>query len=67
MSQKFYKWGILNDDRRKRIIRLNNSLKCAQPISRTCSRVSSIRYFGPIDGHDVDRPCAHMCYGRSRT
>ena len=49
-----HRFGLMDDERRKRIIRLNNSIK---------ARVSSgqpnifeglnIRYFGPVDGHDV--------------
>ena len=49
-----HRFGLMDDERRKRIIRLNNSIK---------ARVSSgqpnifeglnIRYFGPVDGHDM--------------
>jgi 1-deoxy-D-xylulose-5-phosphate synthase len=53
MSQKFYKWGILNDARRKSILRFNNSLKSLITHQQNIFEGLDIRYFGPMDGHNV--------------
>lgn len=53
ISQMFHKWGILNDERRKSILRFNNSLKSMLVQQQNVFEGMNIRYFGPIDGHDV--------------
>ena len=53
VSQLLHKWGILNDSRRKSIIRFNNSLKSMLAQQQNVFEGMNIRYFGPIDGHDV--------------
>ena len=45
--------GFLNDDRRKTIIRLNNSIKSVLSQQQNIFEGFNIRYFGPVDGHDV--------------
>lgn len=45
--------GLLPDDRRKGIIRLNNALKSALSHQQNMFEGMNIRYFGPFDGHDV--------------
>ncbi|MBP3689646.1 MAG: 1-deoxy-D-xylulose-5-phosphate synthase [Bacteroidaceae bacterium] len=46
-------WGLLNDERRKRIIRFNNSLKSLLNNQQNVFEGMNIRYFGPEDGHNV--------------
>ena len=48
------KWGILNDKRRKSLIRFNNSLKSMLAQQQNVFEGMNIRYFGPINGHDVN-------------
>ena len=48
------KWGILNDKRRKSLIRFNNSLKSMLTQQQNVFEGMDIRYFGPVDGHDVN-------------
>lgn len=48
------KMHLMNDDKKKRIIRFNNSMK--SKISKQPNNIFeglNIRYFGPVDGHDV--------------
>ena len=53
-SQLLHKWGILNDTRRKSLIRFNNSLKSMLTQQQNVFEGMNIRYFGPVDGHDVN-------------
>jgi 1-deoxy-D-xylulose-5-phosphate synthase len=53
VSQLFYRVGLLNDERRKALIRLGNSLKSLVAQQQNIFEGMNIRYFGPIDGHDV--------------
>ena len=53
MSRLLEKWGILNDKRRKSLIRFNNSLKSMLAQQQNVFEGMNIRYFGPVDGHDV--------------
>ena len=53
LSRKLFKWGILNDRRTKSIMRFNNSLKSMLMQQQNIFEGLDIRYFGPIDGHDV--------------
>ena len=48
------KWGILNDKRRKSLLRFNNSLKSVLTQQQNVFEGMDIRYFGPVDGHDVN-------------
>lgn len=52
-SKKLFNWGWLNEDRRKRIIRFNNSLKSLISNQQNIFEGLNIRYFGPSDGHNV--------------
>ncbi len=54
MSKMFRKWGILNEERRKSLIRFNNSLKSMLAQQQNVFEGMNIRYFGPTDGHDVN-------------
>lgn len=47
------KLNIINDDRRGNILRFNNSLKALLTKQHNLFEGFSIRYFGPVDGHDV--------------
>lgn len=53
LSKMFEHWGLLNDQTRKSIIRFNNSLKSVLSKQQNIFEGMNIRYFGPIDGHDV--------------
>ena len=48
------KMKLINNDRRGNILRFNNSLKALLTQQHNLFEGFSIRYFGPIDGHDVD-------------
>ena len=54
MARLLLKMGILNDDRRKALIRFGNSLKSIVAQQQNIFEGMNIRYFGPIDGHDVN-------------
>ena len=45
--------GMLDENRRKGIIRLSNALKSAISHQQNIFEGMNIRYFGPFDGHDV--------------
>ena len=45
--------GMLEDDRRKGLIRLSNAIKSAISHQQNIFEGMNIRYFGPFDGHDV--------------
>ncbi|MCR5130022.1 MAG: 1-deoxy-D-xylulose-5-phosphate synthase [Prevotella sp.] len=46
--------GMMNEDRRKGLIRLNNALKSALSHQQNIFEGMNIRYFGPFDGHKVE-------------
>jgi 1-deoxy-D-xylulose-5-phosphate synthase len=53
--QVLKKVGLITEDKRKRLIRFTNSLKSG--ISKQPNNIFeglNIRYFGPVDGHDVE-------------
>ena len=52
-SRLLFKMGILNEDRRKALIRFGNSLKSIAAQQQNIFEGMNIRYFGPINGHDV--------------
>lgn len=54
LSRIMFRWGILNESRRKSLIRFNNSLKSMLAQQQNIFEGMNIRYFGPIDGHDVN-------------
>ncbi len=53
VGQLLLRWGWVNDERRKSIIRFNNSLKSMLMQQQNIFEGLNIRYFGPADGHDV--------------
>lgn len=53
VSQKLSSWGFLNEDRRNRILRFNNSLKSLLANQQNIFEGMNIRYFGPMNGHNV--------------
>ena len=52
-SQWLHSKGILNNNRKNGIIRLNNAFKSVLSHQQNIFEVMNIRYFGPFDGHDV--------------
>lgn len=48
------KVGIINDKRKERIISFNNTVKAALTKQHNIFEGLNIRYFGPVDGHDVE-------------
>ncbi len=53
LSRQLATWGILNEERRKSLLRFNNSLKSMIAQQQNIFEGMNIRYFGPIDGHDI--------------
>lgn len=53
LSRLLFKVGLLNEDRRKILIRLGNSLKSFVAQQQNIFEGMNIRYFGPVNGHDV--------------
>lgn len=53
VSKLLFKVGVLNEDRRKALIRFGNSLKSIAAQQQNIFEGMNIRYFGPTDGHDV--------------
>ena len=53
MSKVLFKMGLLNEERRKALIRFANSLKSMAAQQQNIFEGMNIRYFGPIDGHNV--------------
>ena len=53
LSRMLFKLGILHEERRKALIRFGNSLKSMAAQQQNIFEGMNIRYFGPIDGHDV--------------
>jgi len=52
-SSWLYRKGMLNDKRKKTILRFNNALKSALSHQQNIFEGMNIRYIGPFDGHDV--------------
>ncbi len=48
------KLGLISDRGKDRIISFNNTLKAALTKQHNIFEGMNIRYFGPVDGHDVD-------------
>lgn len=53
VSKKLTRWGVLNESRRRSILRFNNSLKSLLTNQQNIFEGLNIRYFGPTDGHNV--------------
>lgn len=53
VSQQLSAWGWLDEDRRRSILRFNNSLKSLLTKQQNIFEGMNIRYFGPTDGHNV--------------
>ncbi len=53
LSKKLSSWGWLNDSRRQRLLRFNNSLKSLLAGHQNVFEGMNIRYFGRADGHNV--------------
>ena len=53
LSKLFFRMGLLNEERRKALIRFANSLKSMAAMQQNIFEGMNIRYFGPVDGHDV--------------
>ena len=52
-SKELVRLGVLSDKRRQQIIRFNNSVKSLLNDQQNIFEGLNIRYFGPIDGHNV--------------
>ncbi len=52
-SRWLHKVGLLEDDRRRGLIRLTNAMKSAISHQQNVFEGMDIRYFGPFNGHDV--------------
>ena len=48
------KMGLITDEGKNRIISFNNTVKAALSKQHNIFEGLNIRYFGPVDGHDVD-------------
>lgn len=53
LSNWLHRKGMLNDNRKKSILRLNNAIKSALSHQQNIFEGMNIRYIGPFDGHDV--------------
>ncbi len=53
LARRLTSWGLLTENRRKGLIRFNNSVKSLLTRQQNIFEGMDIRYFGPVDGHDV--------------
>ena len=53
VAKKLSKWGVLNESRKRSILRFNNSVKSLLANQQNIFEGLNIRYFGPTNGHDV--------------
>lgn len=53
ISRKLSEWGILNEKRKRGILRFNNSVKSLLTRQQNIFEGMDIRYFGPSDGNNV--------------
>ncbi len=53
VSRWLHSKGLLNEDRRRGLIRLTNAIKSAISHQQNMFEGMDIRYFGPFDGHNV--------------
>ena len=52
-SRQLLSWGWMSEERKRGILRFNNSLKSLINHQQNVFEGMDIRYFGPTDGHDV--------------
>ena len=52
-ARTLQKWGIIDENRRKSILRFNNAMKALITRQKNIFEGMDIRYFGPMDGHDM--------------
>ena len=52
-ARSLEKWGMLSTGRRKFLIRFGNALKSAITAQQNVFEGMNIRYFGPLDGHNI--------------
>lgn len=52
-ARRLEKWGMLSSGRRKFLIRFGNALKSAITAQQNVFEGMNIRYFGPLDGHNI--------------
>ena len=60
-SQWLHDKGLLNDERRKGLLRFNNALKSALSHQQNMFEGMNIRYFGPFDGNNVEELVRILC------
>lgn len=53
VSRRLLSWGWLNDKRQRAILRFNNAVKALLVRRQNVFEGMDLRYFGPVDGHDV--------------
>lgn len=53
ISRKLTQWGLLTENRRRAVLRFNNSVKSLLANQQNIFEGLNIRYFGPTDGHNV--------------
>lgn len=53
--QFFRRKGLITDNKKSRLLRLNNSLKAFISGGQNIFEGLNIRYFGPFDGHDINK------------
>ena len=53
VSRILYRIGLMNDQKRRNIIRRNNRIKIKLTHQNNMFEGMDIRYFGPVDGHNV--------------
>ena len=53
VSERLTKWGWLTEKSKKGIQRFNNSIKAFLSKQQNMFEGLNLRYFGPVDGHDV--------------
>lgn len=52
-AKVLHKLGLMKDGGRERLIRFNNSVKSLLTKQQNVFEGMNVRYFGPVDGHDV--------------
>lgn len=55
LSSTLSDWGFLTQKRKNSILRFNNSLKSILSQQQNIFEGLNIRYFGPIDGHNIEK------------
>lgn len=52
-SQRLLQWGLMSEERKRQLISFNNALKALLTNQQNIFEGMHIRYFGPVDGHNV--------------